>query len=194
MKTRYKILVIILISIVSVILISTSGVFTPLYSDVSECWYFDGDDRNKRGCLVIDGWFDALLYQISENPRTIQTVISLHDIAEIKSYKGKDCNKLGFPDVNCFIDSFSRCINAKIEDTHGTIEGDPVTMIAMIKNKDGVCTIDVFEDTTKDRFSDQKITKYSCSGIKLDETYLNIQPCTKDSDENVYGFLIQKPV
>jgi len=128
-----------------------------------------------------------------KNPRTTP-VISLHDIAEITSYKGKDCNQFGFSDVNCFIDSFSSCINAKIEDTHYTVEGDPITMIAMIKNKDGACTIDVFEDTTKDRFGEQKITEYSCSGIKLDEMYLNIYPCTKDSDEDVYGFLIQKPV
>lgn len=128
-----------------------------------------------------------------KNPRTPQTIISLHDIAEITSYKGKDCNQFGFSDVNCFIDSFSSCINAKIEDTHNTVEGDPITMIAMIKNKDGICTIGVFEDTTKDRFGDQKITEYSCSDIKLDETQLNIYPCTKDSDESMYGFLIQKP-
>lgn len=118
---------------------------------------------------------------------------SWDNIVEIASYKGKDCNRFGFSDVSCFVDSFTSCINAKIEDTRYTVEGDPVTMIAMIRNKDGICTIDVFEDTTKDRFGDQKITKHSCSDMKLEDAYLNISPCTKGSDDGVYGFSIQKP-
>jgi hypothetical protein len=121
--------------------------------------------------------------------------VPLSNIAEIISYKGRDCNLLGFADVNCFIDSFNNCIPAMIKNTHTTIEGDPIYNIAMIKSNIGstLCSIVVFEDTTNDRFGIPGITKYSCSSLTSDDEYLDISPCVDESNQGEYGFLIPKP-
>jgi hypothetical protein len=121
---------------------------------------------------------------------------SFSNIEEVLSYKGKDCNLLGFADVNCFVESFNNCSSAKIEDVHHTVEGDPIFSIAMIKSSEDktLCRIIVFEDTTKDKFGIPGITKYTCSSLKLDDMYLNISPCINESGEDEYGFLIPKPV
>ena len=44
------------------ILIFTSGMFTPLYSNTEECYYVDSDDTNKikHPCNIVDGWYDTL--------------------------------------------------------------------------------------------------------------------------------------
>jgi len=60
MKTRL-IIPIIGITIVSGILVSTSGIFTPLESELAECSYTD-DNGPPRPCRIIDGWYDALFY------------------------------------------------------------------------------------------------------------------------------------
>ena len=60
MKTR--ILIIVVAMSIFGILIFTSGVFTPLYSNIGECYYVDSDDTNeiKHSCKIIDGWYDVL--------------------------------------------------------------------------------------------------------------------------------------
>jgi len=61
MKTRLLITTIIVI-ITAGTVIATSGVFTPLQSDLSECYYTDDDDNNiPQPCMIIDGWYDMLL-------------------------------------------------------------------------------------------------------------------------------------
>jgi hypothetical protein len=59
-KTRL-ILTIIGIIVVLGILISTSGIFTPLESDLAECSYTD-DGGPPQPCRIIDGWYEALFY------------------------------------------------------------------------------------------------------------------------------------
>lgn len=60
MKSR--LLIIIVTMSISGILIFTSGVFTPLYSNTEECYYVDSDDTNKikHPCKIVDGWYDTL--------------------------------------------------------------------------------------------------------------------------------------
>lgn len=115
--------------------------------------------------------------------------ISLSDISEIINYKGKNCNALGIDDISCFVDSFNQCLPAKIKNTHHTIEGDPITIIAMIKSE---CSIDVFDDSTQDRFSKQEITRYTCNNIKLDDNYLHLIQCVDEFGYGQYGFSIGK--
>jgi hypothetical protein len=55
------ILSIIGIAVVSGILLSTSGIFTPLESDIAECNYTD-DNGPPHPCKIIDGWYEALFY------------------------------------------------------------------------------------------------------------------------------------
>ncbi len=115
--------------------------------------------------------------------------IFLSDIPEIINYKGKDCNTMGIDDISCFVDSFNQCLPAKIENTRHTIEGDPITIIAMIKSE---CSIDVFDDSTQDRFSKQEITRYTCNNIKLDDNYLHLIQCVGEFGYGQYGFSIGK--
>jgi len=115
---------------------------------------------------------------------------SLYDIPEIMNYQGGNCNMLERDSVGCFVDSFNQCIPAKIENTHHTQEGDPITIIAMIKTKN--CSIDVFHDATQDKFGKQEITKYTCPEIKLDEKYLHLVKCESEFDEWEHGFSIRK--
>jgi len=115
--------------------------------------------------------------------------ISLSDIPEIINYKGKDCNALEIDNISCFVDSFNQCLPAKIENTRHTIEGDPITIIAMIKSE---CSIDVFDDSTQDRFSKQEITRYICNNIKLDDNYLHLIQCVGEFGYGQYGFSIEK--
>jgi hypothetical protein len=60
MKTRL-IIPIAVITIVLVILVSTSGVLTPLESDLAQCYYTD-DNGPPHPCRMIDGWYEELFY------------------------------------------------------------------------------------------------------------------------------------
>jgi len=60
MKSR--LLIITVISIITIgSVVYTSGVFTPLQSDLSECYYTDDESNVPKPCMIIDGWYDALL-------------------------------------------------------------------------------------------------------------------------------------
>ena len=157
---------------------------------------------NKEFCNQVKFWEPALTDTV-ENKRmysewlhicTIRGLIAdtqLHDIPEIMNYQGKDCNEYSRKgSADCFAISFDKCVPAKIENTHFTVEGDPITIIAMIKSDS--CSIDVFHDSTQDRFGKQEITEYSCPQIKSDEKYLHLTKCTSELDEWEYGFLITK--
>ncbi|GBH34198.1 hypothetical protein NZNM25_09890 [Nitrosopumilus zosterae] len=156
---------------------------------------------NKEFCNHVKFWEPALTDTV-ENKRvnsewlhicTIRGLIAdtpLHDISQIMNYQGKNCNVYRFGSVDCFAISFDKCIPAKIENTHFTVEGDPITVIAMIKSDS--CSIDVFHDATQDRFGKQEITKYSCPEIKLDDNYLHMVSCVDEFDEGEYGFIIRK--
>ncbi|MCV0391952.1 MAG: DUF4362 domain-containing protein [Nitrosopumilus sp.] len=142
---------------------------------------FTNTEKNKR------------LYDEYLHICTIRGLIDdtpLHDISQIMNYQGKNCNTYRFGSVDCFANSFDKCVPAKIENTHFTVEGDPITIIAMIHTDS--CSIDVFHDSTQDKFGKQEITKYSCPEIKLDENYLHLVSCTSEYDEWEYGFSIRK--
>ena len=40
--------------------IYTSGAFTPLHSDLSECYYLDDQNNTPQPCMIVDGWYDML--------------------------------------------------------------------------------------------------------------------------------------
>ncbi|MGI0021506.1 MAG: hypothetical protein ACRD9Q_01475 [Nitrososphaeraceae archaeon] len=80
MKTRLIISIIGLV-IVSGILISTSGIFTPLESDLAECSYTD-DNEPPRPCRIIDGWYDALFHS-EPLPLVEPDIISNQKCAEL---------------------------------------------------------------------------------------------------------------
>lgn len=157
---------------------------------------------SKEFCNQVKSWEPALTDTV-ENKLvnsewlhicTIRGLIEdtqLHKIPEIMSYQGKNCNAFERDNVDCFVDSFNQCIPAKIENTHSTPEGDPITIIAMIKSET-ICSIDVFHDATQDNFGKQEITKYTCPEIKLDENYLHFVKCESELDEWEYGFSIRK--
>jgi hypothetical protein len=159
-----------------------------------------GPHFSKEFCNQIKSW-EPILTDTVENKRvnsewlhicTIRGLIDdtqLYDIPEIMNYQGNNCNMLR-SSVDCFVDSFNQCISAKIEDVYLTVEGDPITIIAMIKPDS--CSIDVFHDATQDRFGKQEITRYSCPEIKLDEQYLHLVKCVSEFDEWEHGFSIRK--
>ena len=62
MKSRLLIVVVVIASIAG-FAIYTSGVFTPLQSDLSECYYTDDENDIPQPCMMIDGWYDMLLQQ-----------------------------------------------------------------------------------------------------------------------------------
>jgi len=80
MKTKLIILIIGIV-FVSGILISTSGIFTPLESDLAECSYTD-DNGPPRPCRIIDGWYDALFYS-EPLPLVESEIISNQKCAEL---------------------------------------------------------------------------------------------------------------
>ena len=61
MKTR--LLIIIGIASIAGFATYTSGAFTPLQSDLSECHYTDDENDIPQPCVMIDGWYDMLLQQ-----------------------------------------------------------------------------------------------------------------------------------
>lgn len=61
MKTRLLIIIGLIVAI-AVFAISTSGAFTQLQSDLSECYYTD-EKSIPQPCMIIDGWYDTLLQQ-----------------------------------------------------------------------------------------------------------------------------------
>ena len=62
MKSRLLITVVI-IAVVAGFATYTSGAFTPLQSDLSECYYTDDENSIPQPCMVTDGWYDVLLQQ-----------------------------------------------------------------------------------------------------------------------------------
>ena len=62
MKTKFLITVV-MIAVVAGFVTYTSGAFTPLQSDLSECHYADDENSVPQPCMVIDGWYDMLLRQ-----------------------------------------------------------------------------------------------------------------------------------
>jgi len=160
-----------------------------------------GPHFSKEFCNQVKSW-EPILSDTVENKRvnsewlhicTIRGLIDntqLYDIPEIMNYQGKNCNVYRMSSVDCFTNSFNQCIPAKIEDAHRTQEGDPITIIAMIKPDS--CSIDVFHDSTQDRFGKQEITRYSCPEIKVDEKYLRLVHCISEFDEWEHGFSIRK--
>ena len=59
MKTRLLIIIAIIIPVAG-FTIYTSGAFTPLQSDLSECYYTDDQSNTPQPCMIIDGWYDML--------------------------------------------------------------------------------------------------------------------------------------
>ena len=57
---KIKFLIIIGIIIASGFFISTSGMFTPFYSDINDCYYEENGERYP--CRIIDGWYDVVLF------------------------------------------------------------------------------------------------------------------------------------
>jgi hypothetical protein len=140
--------------------------------------------------IIVISILFALTFEYPIKNKDHSNISSLSSVPEIINYKGKDCNASGIDNVNCFVDSFNKCLPAKIENTHHTIEGDPITIIALIKSE---CTIDTFMDSTQDRFGKQEITRYTCDNIKLDDHYLHLIQCVDESGHgDYYGFTIEK--
>lgn len=96
----------------------------------------------------------------------------------INTYKGKDCRPSESLNKTCFTDAFTNCKNAKIAQTRTTIEGDPITTFAFVNNTNpSKCKIDIYHDTTQDRYSNQIIYHYRCSLIIDSGKPLQIAKC-----------------
>ena len=59
MKTRFLIIIGIVVFVAG-FAIYTSGAFTPLQSDLTECYYTDDQSNTPQPCMIIDGWYDML--------------------------------------------------------------------------------------------------------------------------------------
>ena len=122
MKT--KLLIIVSIAVVLGVLISTSGIFTPLESDLAECYYTD-DDGPPRPCRIIDGWYDALFYSEPlplDEQKSVESLCVLYggnwldEYRECEDIEEHQCSLMGgkfneceskcrnlpdYPDVSC---------------------------------------------------------------------------------------------
>ncbi len=63
-KTRFLIIIGI-VATITILAFSTSGMSTPLYSHISECYYTDGNNI-PHPCMIIDGWYDVLLQSTTQ--------------------------------------------------------------------------------------------------------------------------------
>ena len=80
--------------------------------------------------------------------------------------------KENVPDMECFVDSYQNCIPAKIQQIEYTVEGDPITVTAIIEKSDTSkeCKIHAYYDS-KDRFGFQGQYDSLCSKIRSENQF-----------------------
>ncbi len=107
-------------------------------------------------------------------------------ISPISFYEGTNCNESGLVNATCFVDSFESCSPAKITSIYVTPEGDPIREYAII-NSD--CSIEVYHDSTLDRFGKQTIANYFCNEAKINQEELRLDDCVDENESDEYGFI-----
>lgn len=109
----------------------------------------------------------------------------------LTDYAGTECSSLNMLDKACFIEAFTACTKAMVSYTITTIEGDPITTFAYVNSTNpDMCKIDVYHDTTHDRYSNQTIDYHSCSLLIESGDSLQVTKCIplEHEQEQIFEF------
>jgi hypothetical protein len=79
--------------------------------------------------------------------------------------------------AQCIVDAVAHGNRAHLVVTQPTIEGDPITTVYTV-DKDG--TVIMSEDTTQDRFGNQGVIRWKCTGPHDEQGDLRFDQCDLD--------------